>query len=105
MTRMSWRLAGASQGVPALLAELAVLQDGLREASDEATLDETTDAVEALTSVLAETPGHGLACCLGKARVLHERLSEMLDPSVPAEQVTLALVASLLQDLEHQPQG
>jgi hypothetical protein len=105
MTRMSWRLAGASQGVPALLAELAVLQDVLRAAADEATLDRATDAVEVLTIALAETPGQGLACCLGKARVLHERLLEMLDPSVPGESATLALVASLLQDLEHPPQG
>jgi hypothetical protein len=101
---MSWRLTGRAQGVPALLAELAVVQEGLRAASDETALDDATDAAEGLTARLANTPGTGLGCCLGKARVLSERLHDMLDPSVPSEAVTLALVASLLQDLENQPQ-
>lgn len=99
MTGMSWRLASEADGVPALMAQLAVLQNAAHAATQEAALDHLTDALEHLTSDLAATPGRSLACCRGKARVLRERLLDLLDVAVPAEAVTLALAASLLRDL------
>lgn len=59
-----------------------------------------TDEVEAITTCLARAPSRDMDELHAKAVVLRQRMEEVLDEGAPAEALTLALAASLLQDID-----
>jgi hypothetical protein len=61
------------------------------------------DEIEALTTCLAHAEAPSIEDLRAKAVVLRSRLEEQLDDTAGAEATTLALVASIIMDLEHLP--
>ncbi len=93
------RSRDACQQISDLFARICDVRGQWQSAGSETEADRAIDAIEALTLEIAETPAPRLEACRLKAMILRERLLDMLDPSSPAEAVTLTLVASLVLDL------
>lgn len=89
----------AHDSVTALISRLADLTVAEGRAGSEAYRDRLLDDMEVVTLGIAGTRALTLEECRQKLDTLRARLSDMLDTGVPAEAVTLALVASVSMDL------
>lgn len=89
-----------SRRVRALTGTLTRLTIALRTARAEPEVERLTDEIEAVTTCLARAEASEIDEVRGKAVVLRTRLEEILDPEVPGEATTLALVASIIMDLD-----
>lgn len=85
--------------VAALVSRLADLTVALGRAGTECGRDRLLDDAEVVTLGIAGTRSLTIEECRQKANTLRARLIDMLDVGVPAEAVTLALVASVALDL------
>jgi hypothetical protein len=89
----------AHDSVSALVSRLADLTAAERHAGTECYRDRLLDDMEVVTLGIAGTRSLTIEECRDKVNTLRARLVDMLDMGVPAEAVTLALVASVALDV------
>lgn len=89
--------------VHALTGTLTRLGIAMRTSRSDSQVARLCDEIEALTTCLAQAEARSIEEVRAKAVVLRSRLEEQLDDEAGAEATTLALVASIIMDLEHLP--
>jgi hypothetical protein len=115
MDGISWRTPGLGVAgiaaprpeadVQALAGQLTALHRMLRAPMHDAMMDQLADTAEALTQDLAALSATDADAMHDKARVLLDRLHDMLDATAPAEATTLTLMQSLVRDLARLARG
>ncbi len=93
----------ALRQVHALTGTLTRLCIAMRTTQSETQAARLCDEIEALTTCLAHAEARSVEEVRAKAVVLRSRLEEQLDDAAGAEATSLALVASIIMDLEHLP--
>lgn len=96
-------VAPSPRQVHALTGTLTRLGIAMRTTQSEAQAARLCDEIEALTTCLAHAEARSVEEVRAKAVVLRSRLEEQLDDAAGGEATSLALVASIIMDLEHLP--